>query len=95
MFVEHFATSTTIPDLSKPSLINLVYLLRHKELWPSDFPNWDYTVSSACALGLAMKVWWPTHLIKNMELSRIFCYQPPDTPPTQIADLLDKYISQQ
>jgi hypothetical protein len=43
-------------DLTVPSLANLAYLLRHRELWPAGF-HWNYAMSSCCALGLARRRW--------------------------------------
>jgi hypothetical protein len=57
MFVE-FEESTgykeNTSDLSKPTLKNLSYLLRHQELWPKDF-KWYYPNFDRCAMGLYCK----------------------------------------
>lgn len=44
------------PDLSKPSLTGLSYLLRHRELWPEGF-NFYFMRCEDCAIGLAHRVW--------------------------------------
>lgn len=54
----------TKPDLSKPSLEGLSWLLRHKEEWPRLW-NWDFNYVSrethcgtaGCAIGLAWHQW--------------------------------------
>jgi len=65
--------TTKKPDLSRPSLKGLSYLLRHKKEWPKNF-RWDYEVLishgypwfatineshivEGCAIGLAILVW--------------------------------------
>jgi hypothetical protein len=45
-----------IPDISKPSLEGLSYVLRHKETWPVGFV-WDFDLPSQCALGLCREIW--------------------------------------
>ncbi len=45
------------PDLSKPTLEGLSWLLRHKEAWPPTFGRWNYRGCTTCAMGLAMAVW--------------------------------------
>ena len=44
-------------DLSEPSLKGLIYLLRHRELWPKTFNKWSFSDHSSCAIGLAYKTW--------------------------------------
>jgi len=44
------------PDLSKPSVAGLAYILRHKEEWPEDF-HWDFNSHRTCALGLMDRKW--------------------------------------
>lgn len=59
MFVQDKAmpeVPAAVPDLSKPSLPALSYLLRHKELWPHDF-SWYYGHCERCAMGLACSLW--------------------------------------
>lgn len=36
---------------TEPSLKNLAYVLRHKELWPEDFV-WDYSRPESCGIGM-------------------------------------------
>ena len=48
--------SSTAPDLTKPSLAGLSYLLRHKKLWPEGF-DWDYCNYETCAIGLCFRTW--------------------------------------
>ncbi len=49
----------TAPDLSKPSLEGLSWLLRHKEAWPPGQPGhrWDYSCRNTCAIGIARRQW--------------------------------------
>lgn len=49
------------PDLSKPSIRGLAWLLRHPERWPVGF-EFDYGQCSRCAMGLAAQV-WPTEVL--------------------------------
>jgi hypothetical protein len=44
------------PDLSKPSVRGLAWLLRHPERWPADF-EFDFRDSYTCAKGLAHRQW--------------------------------------
>jgi hypothetical protein len=44
------------PDLSKPSVRGLAWLLRHPERWPADF-EFDFWDSRTCAKGLAHRQW--------------------------------------
>jgi hypothetical protein len=39
-----------------PSLANLAYILRHRELWPEGFA-WDFSVRRTCAMGLSDLLW--------------------------------------
>ncbi len=43
-------------DLSRPSKDALVYLLRHRELWPKRFA-WYFRDPWCCAMGLAWRAW--------------------------------------
>ncbi len=45
-----------IPDLSKPTLPGLAYLLRRPDLWPKGF-SWDYGNCNRCAMGLVTRMW--------------------------------------
>lgn len=58
MFVSEFVEPKLPPvvDLSKPSVLGLAYLLRHRELWPTDFV-FDFADCPTCAMGLAVKFW--------------------------------------
>ncbi len=38
-----------------PNLQNLATVLRHREMWPTDF-DWDYLSCSNCAMGLAWRL---------------------------------------
>ena len=43
-----------IPDLkTNPSVRGLIYVLRHRELWPEKFV-WEYTNCVTCAMGLCL-----------------------------------------
>lgn len=44
------------PDLSKPSLAGLSYVLRHPEIWPDGF-EWNYGNCRTCAMGIAHRLW--------------------------------------
>ena len=46
-----------IPDLTQPSKEALIHLLRHKEKWPATFPEFVFTSSCRCAMGLAVAAW--------------------------------------
>lgn len=46
----------TIPDLRKPSLIGLAYILRRSHLWPQGF-EWAYKHSGSCAVALVWETW--------------------------------------
>lgn len=52
----NWSQTETKPDLSKPSLEGLSWLLRQPEKWPSGF-SWDYSKPSRCAVGLGRRVW--------------------------------------
>src|ERR1700733_15343039 len=49
-------TAETAPDLSKPSLEGLAWLLRHKERWPTSF-QWNFSEANSCGIGLARREW--------------------------------------
>lgn len=42
--------------IAEPSLKNLSYVLRHKELWPEGF-TWYFNSCSTCAIGLCHKLY--------------------------------------
>ena len=44
------------PDLTKPSVEGLAYILRHTEEWPEGF-TWDYGRLGGCALALTDSRW--------------------------------------
>lgn len=46
----------TLPDLERPTLENLSWLLRHQEAWPPGF-RWAYAHPDGCAIGLATRQW--------------------------------------
>lgn len=48
--------ATRLFTLDQPSLKNLSYILRHKELWPEGF-EWSYEKCPTCAMGLAAALW--------------------------------------
>lgn len=39
-----------------PTLQNLAFALRHREIWPEDF-TWNYEFCASCAIGLACRIW--------------------------------------
>ncbi len=43
-------------DLSKLTLKNLSWVLRHREAWPPG-QRWDYSQAPTCAIGLAASRW--------------------------------------
>jgi hypothetical protein len=45
-----------IDTSKKPTMKALSFLLRHRELWPSDFV-WDYMYHQTCAYGLMLRHW--------------------------------------
>lgn len=76
-------------DLSGPSLAGTSYLLRHPELWPKGFTEFDYRRCKTCAMGLIVAFWndgcWPdpfdaTQSISGMlsiaahDVHRLFAY---------------------
>jgi hypothetical protein len=44
-------------DLKEFSFPGLIFLLRHKELWPKGF-EWDFMNCEQCAMGLVHKQWF-------------------------------------
>lgn len=50
------APSPNYVDLSKPTIEGLIYLLRHKELWPENFV-WHFPSCRSCAMGLFAEEW--------------------------------------
>ena len=49
-------TKEAISVTLSPSLRNLAYILRHKEMWPKGF-EWDYTHFDNCAMGMCSELW--------------------------------------
>jgi hypothetical protein len=91
-----------IPDLTKPSVRALSYVLRHREHWPADF-QWNYGCHAHCAIGLAAQVWvgktWFTagEAAGRLKMSHvaarlIFLRMSGDTTPEDVANELDKYL---
>ncbi len=94
-------------DLSQPSLLGLVYLLQHKELWPPNF-HWDYWQCDKCAMGLATAIWGTKH--STGALSAVFGIEPsvarrlflgytdaemhtdPNMSPKTIANRISRYL---
>lgn len=60
----------TKPDLSKPSLEALSWLLRHKEHWPVGF-QWKWLEIDNCASGLSDHVWGACPLRKGDDTLRL------------------------
>lgn len=85
MKMEIKSFETPAVDLSRPSLPALVWVLRHREIWPPRF-KWDYTDCYSCAMGLAWRLWrktvaWPGFMqtgraigISDHEATRVFCH---------------------
>jgi len=44
------------PNLSKPTVTGLAYILRHKEEWPDNF-EWDFSHHRGCALEIINATW--------------------------------------
>lgn len=54
------------PDLTRPTLEGLAWLLRHKEAWPEGF-SWYFPDCSRCAMGLASRIWpWPDEHVLDL-----------------------------
>lgn len=53
---EHSVTPTEPTDLTEPTVPGLIYLLRHKEMWPEGFV-WKYNRPCSCAMGLSLRFW--------------------------------------
>jgi|SRR5882672_4744252 len=60
LYNPNWNTKISIVDLSNPTLQNLIYVLRHPDIWPEDF-EWNYYSPSTCAMGLAYQL-WPDHI---------------------------------
>jgi hypothetical protein len=90
------------PDLTKPSLIALSWVLRHKEAWPPGY-RWDYSHLYSCAIGIYRRS-WPlagplSGAIKRQQYENMFChyaYRPvrdADVTPEMVADRIDAYLA--
>lgn len=55
MYIDTQQPSAVPLDLTNPNLRALSHVLRHRELWPSDFA-WDFHFGSTCAIGLSRRV---------------------------------------
>jgi hypothetical protein len=51
-----FDSTPQLPDISTPTVANLVWVLRHREVWPQGF-QWNYGDCDHCAMGLAARLW--------------------------------------
>jgi hypothetical protein len=95
-------------DLDKPSLRGLAYVLRHPELWPSDFV-WEFSDCDACAMGLAFRLWdlgehpWSFSMTEHFPISEqtsieLFTYSSTDVrgyiPPEEIAARIEAYLGE-
>jgi hypothetical protein len=93
-------------DLEEFSFPGLIFLLRHKELWPKRF-KWDFLNCNKCAMGLIHKQWFPeiaprkfyswgvedgaVFTLKNIvPLRGPFLYGACDKTPEQVADELER-----
>lgn len=95
------------PDLTKPTLEGLSWLLRHREAWPEGF-EWDFYDCRTCAMGLLTRIvfgapfttleyslnWIQYYFgMDRVSSRRIFRIgRYPDTPEA-IADLIDEYLA--
>ncbi len=87
-----------VPDLSKPSVAGLVYLLRHKEQWPRGF-DWNYALCTCCGMGLADEMWGTGHHsmqvadaigMNRVAANKIFCCMSSGhVEPCDVADALE------
>lgn len=96
-----------VPDLTKPSLEGLAYLLRRKDLWPKGFV-WDWGKLNHCAIGLAARHWKlqctstlilaGTFGIKHNDVFDLFMKSdkenPLNTQPEYITELIERYLDQ-
>ena len=57
----------------EPSLTNLAFVLRHKELWPENFV-WDFRYCETCAIGLCRQIYGkdPRDLDPRLENAETF-----------------------
>lgn len=81
----------------KPTLANLSYLLRHKELWPKSFKTWDYSGGPTCAIGLC-EAYWGSASILERRADITFGVSTDDHPcmeevtPEDVADHIDRTL---
>jgi ribosomal protein S19E (S16A) len=91
-----------------PNLQNLATVLRHREMWPTDF-DWFYWDCSTCAMGLARRLGMISDYgtgtvceefgIPHDVVNRIFlaaeieCDEGEDVTPEHVADAIDAYLA--
>ncbi len=94
--MEERVATPDVPDLSRPSLQALSYLLRHRELWPRGF-KWDYASRSRCADGLGERMWGtkPNYWVRrNLWIfDNVFAYLLGRRTPTGVANAIDRYLT--
>jgi hypothetical protein len=66
-----FDSTPQLPDISTPTLANLVWVLRHREVWPAKF-EWDYADCETCAMGLAARLWRQVYRPNSETMARVF-----------------------
>lgn len=88
-----------VPDLTKPSLEGIAYVLRHKELWPKNF-QWDFAWRPTCALGLGdllwpeESLWWEDKFVDgHTNIFNAFYVGGYLKTSDQVADELDRALS--
>ena len=90
------------PDLSKPTLEGLSWLLRHKEAWPPTHV-WDFHQEASCAIGIARGHWGYDAIRRIpgctvLAMVRLFSQlqylpvQDKDVTPEMVADRIDAYL---
>jgi len=83
---------------NKPSLQNLSYALRHREMWPKTF-KWDYRSGNTCAIGLAAQLWGNADILYNLpekdfaRISRNYIGMVYGRSPEKVADSIDAYLA--
>ena len=63
-------TLPRVPDISRPSLEALSYVLRRRELWPAGF-TWDFRHNCGCGMGMAQRMWCDKDLLAVTDLLQI------------------------
>jgi hypothetical protein len=92
-----------------PNLQNLATVLRHREMWPTDF-EWDYSQCSTCAMGLAWRLGMISNCCTNTAAEefgipynvafRIFLWlaiergEGKNVTPEHVADAIDAYLAE-